>query len=334
MKNRYKNHKIPKLLSKSLVLSSLLITSLYSEVLLKDSWNNIGYSNAKNVMLSGATTATGKGHSALFSNPAGLSTNRTYGIYTTAGVVQHKNATGSNSSENSLATTKEIAFADNMAVGLFYNSIVLEMKPNIHNAIGLAYGLETDYGLFSVGANYVMDKTIVDNYLDFGTGDYYTAGFQWQKSFIGVDDFYGLYFGISQKGQGVNIIAGEQLGRISPLIQKIGFGAETDLGSSTILVSYDMSTQSWHHISDTVDTQALGIKWMIGDGFSIGLGTSQSVYSTEVDFDTASTVSAGIEFSMWSVHVAIAALQKEVLNTEGDVYMQDTNAHVDISFAF
>ena len=175
------------MLSRKILLAGLLATTLYGaddqkEILLENSWINIGYSNAKDVMLSGATTATAKGYSALFTNPAGLSTNYAAGLYMRSAQVEHKNSTGALDEESALATTKEIDAGDNSAIGLFYKSFIIESKADIHNALGFAYGMETNYGLFSLGFNYVTDETNVENYLDHGTGDYYTVGFQWQKS--------------------------------------------------------------------------------------------------------------------------------------------------------
>ncbi len=319
------------------------LTEQEKQILLENAWVNIGYSNAKDVMMSGATTATTKGYSSLFTNPAGLFSNYAWGVYTHTSNVEHKNSTSTTSDEEKFATTKEVDFADNLAVGVFYKHLVLEAKPDVHNAIGLAYGIESEYGLFSVGANYVMDATKIaktttndeiNKYRTFATGDYYTAGVQWQKSFIGIDDFYALYLGYSQKGQGVNIVEGEQLARVSPIVKRAGVGFETNMFSSTVLLTYDVSNQSWTHEDDMLDTQAVGLKWMPWSGLAIGLGVSNSTYTTEVNFDTASTISAGVEFALWKMNVALAALKKEVLNKAGDVYMQDNNVHVDLSFAF
>ena len=332
-------------ISKIFLATSLLSTSLFSndQILLENAWVNVGFSNAKDTMVSGATTATGKGFSSLFTNPAGLATNYAAGLYISSTTLEHKNATGSGNKKNALATIFEIKPADVMAVGIFYKSLVIEMKPNIHNAVGIAYGLETSYGLFSLGANYVMDETSVSNSSDadaidynrrFATGDYYTVGAQWQKSFVGIDDFYALYFGYSQKGQGVSIIPGEQIGRVSPLVTRIGVGVETNMFASTVLLSIDQISQSWSHINDTYDTTAIGLKWMMFDGFALALGTSTSTYSTEVDLKSSSTMSFGLEFAAWKTNVAIAALQKEVLNNAGDVYIQENSVHADISFAF
>ena len=322
---------------KNFLIVIILSTSLYGttdEILLENSWINIGYSNSKDVMMSGATTATGKGYSALYTNPAGLATNYAVGIYSHSSYMARKNPTGSLNDENALATTKEIEMADNQAIGVFYKSLILETKPDRSITAGLAYGLETKYGLFSLGANYVKDETTVENYLDYGTGDYYTLGFQWQKSFIGIDDFYALYFGYSQKGQGVNIIEGEQIGRVSPKVQRIGIGAETNIFTTSLLLSVDMVEQSWNHIDDKLTTQALGLKWMLWSGFSFAIGASNSIYTTDLNLKDSITLSAGFEFAIWQMNIGIAVLQKEVKNNAGDVYMRDENAHIDISFAF
>ncbi|MCK5294091.1 MAG: hypothetical protein KAJ49_05515 [Arcobacteraceae bacterium] len=333
----YKNNNFKKLLLKSLLSISILSSSLYSaddRVLLENAWINIGYSNAKDAMLSGATTATSKGYSALFTNPAGLSTNYALGLYLRTGQLEHKNSTGATEEDSSLAKTSEVVASDNLAIGIFYKYLLVESKANIHNALGLAYGFETNYGLFSLGFNYVIDATSVENYKDFGTGDYQTVGLQWQKSFVGIDDFYAFYFGFSKKGQGISKFEGENIYRVSPLVQRIGFGFETNVFTTTALVTYDITSQSWHHLDDTLDTTALGLKWMIFDGFSVALGMSQSEYTTKVNLKENSTISFGLEFAAWSTNIAIAALQKEVLDGTNDVYIQENSIHADISFAF
>ncbi len=319
----------------SLSLLSTIANASDDKVLLENSWVNIGDSNAKDVMMGGATTATAKGASAMFTNPAGLSTNYALGLYINTAQQEHKNATGSGSEENDLVKTSEILPADNMTIGLFYKSLIVEVKADKHIAAGLAYGLETNYGLFSVGANYVADTTTEENYKDFGTGNYYIGGFQWQKSFINIDDFYAFYFGISQKGQGIKEFEDEIVYRLSPIVQRVGFGFETNVFASSILVSVDQTTQSWHHFDDTLSTTALGLKWMMFDGLSFALGYSQSTYTTEVThLDTATTLSGGVEFSIWNLNVALAGLQKEVLNDTSEVYIQENSIHADVSFAF
>lgn len=329
---------------KLLLTSTLLASSLYAEtdaILLENSWVNIVNSSAKDAMMSGATTATGKGYSSLFTNPAGLSSNYSAGLYFKSSQITHKNDSGSTNEDNALVTTRELAAGDAPTLGVFYKSIILEMQPNVHTALGFAYGLETRYGLFSIGANYVLDDTTpasdpdaFDYYRNYATGDYYTVGLQYQKSFVGIDDFYGVYLGYSQKGQGVNILADQQLSKVSPLVTRMGLGLETNIWATTLLLSYDLSSQSWNHIDATLDTNAIGLKWMLFDGFSIASGISNSTYSTGVNLNEASTVSTGIEFALWSMNVAVAALQKEVTNNSGDVYIEETSAHIDVSFAF
>ena len=332
-----KNNNLKNLVLKSLLSISILTTSLYAQddqKLLENAWINIGYSNAKDTMLSGATTATGKGYSTLFTNPAGLATNYAVGLYYSDVQLEHKNDTGSTNENTSLAKTSEVNIGDNPTFGLFYKYLVLESKAKVHNALGLAYGLETDYGLFSLGVNVVKDATTEENYKDYGTGDYNTVGFQWQKSFVDIDNFYAFYFGFSKKGQGVQKLEDVQIYRVSPIVQRIGFGFETNLFTTTILVSLDQTTQTWKHLDDSLSTKAIGIKWVPFSGFSIGLGHSSSDYTTDVIFDSATTNSIGLEFGLWQANIAIAVLQKEVLDKAGNVYIQENSMHADISFAF
>jgi len=332
-----KINNLKNILLKGIITASIVSTSVYADsnqILLENSWMNIGFSNAKDAMLSGATTATGKGYSALFTNPAGLATNYAVGLYVRSGTLEHKNATGATTEDSELAKTSEVTSADNTAIGLFYKYLVIESKKNVHNAIGLAYGFETDYGIFSLGANMVKDSTSEENYKTFGTGDYKTVGFQWQKSFIGIDKFYSFYFGFSKKGQGVKQFEDVQIYRVSPMVQRIGFGFETNIWSSTILVSLDQSTQSWKHLDDSLDTTAIGLKWMPFSGFTIALGHSTSTYNTQIDLKDNTTNSVGLEFGIWQMNVAIAALQKEVLDNAGDIYIQENSVYADVSFAF
>jgi len=325
---------------KSLMAIGLIATNLYAETntdntFLKNSWTSLGYSNAKDVMMGGATTATGKGPSALFTNPAGLSTNYTFGIYATASQIDHLNATGSTNDEESLSTTQEVLPADNTAVGIFYDSFVVEVKPDKHIAVGLAYGLETNYGLFSIGANVVKDQTTEENYKEFGTGDYYTGGFQYQKSFVGIENLYAFYFGVSKKGQGVSQYEDQVVYKLSPIVQKIGFGFETNWGSSSLLLTVDQSTQSWLHFDDTLNIMAIGLKWMMFDGFSMAIAHSDLTYDTAVpSLDSGTTNSVGLELGLWKLNIALAAMQKEILNDTGDVYIQENSLHADVSFAF
>jgi hypothetical protein len=344
MKNKMINN--IQTLTKAFLVASVLSTSTLAEdVLTKNRWLNIGYSNAKDVMLSGATTATIKGYSALFTNPAGLATNYAAGMYVHTSNVNQKNPTSDNiisndNGDENLATTQELDPADNMTVGLFYKSFVAEIKPDVHQALGVGYGFETNYGLFSFGANYVTDQTIVDeennkNYLNYGMGDYYTAGFQWQRSFIGIDDFYAVYFGLSQKGQGVSNQPDEQIAYVvSPTVQRFGLGLETNMFASTVLLTLDMSEQSFKDIDDKLSTQAVGLKWMIWSGFSLGLGASNGAYTTDLNIDTVETLSVGIETVIWQMNLAVAALQKTVKDVDGDTYSKNENIHIDISFAF
>ena len=332
-----KTNNLKTILFKNILAIGVLTTSLYSadkQILLENAWVNIGYSNAKDTMMSGATTATGKGYSALFTNPAGMSTNYALGLYVHDTQLEHKNDTGSSDESNSLAKTGETKLGDNTTFGLFYKYLIVEKKQNVHTALGLAYGYETNYGLFSLGVNMVKDDTTKENYKDFGTGDYKTVGFQWQKSFIGIDDFYAFYFGFSKKGQGVKQFDDVLIYIVSPIVQRIGVGFETNVFNGTVLISLDTISQSWTHLSDSLDTTALGLKWMPFGGFSVALGHSESTYNTAVDLKSNTTNSVGLEFAAWSTNIAIAVLQKEVLDGAGDVYIQENSVHTDISFAF
>ena len=324
------------------IINSILTLSVFTTLLnaasedlfLENSWMNVGFSNAKDAMLANATTATAKGYSSLYTNPAGLSTNYALGIYSTGSLLSRSVATGE---EGEFSTVAEI---ESYAIGAFYKSLLIEYKQDIHTAVGLGYGYESQYGLFSFGANYVKDETTVDNYLTYGTGDYYTLGFQMQKTFLDIDDFYALYFGASMKGQGVKQVDAEQIVRISPLVQRVGVGVETNLFKASILVTYDLSKQYWHHLPYELNTQAIGIKLMLLSGLSLSVGMSSSGYiissadATRVDLNNKKTTSAGLEFSLGTVNVAVAFLQKDVYNNANDISIQEQNAYADVSIAF
>jgi len=330
-----KNNIVLKVLN-SFIFVSFFVTSLYSaqnkQVLLKNIWDNIGYSNAKNVMLSGATTAVGKGYSSLFTNPAGMATNYAVGIYASSVALEHNNEMGAG--KNNLATTKEIKGNDIPRYGIFYKYLALEVQKDVHQAIGFAYGLETSFGIFSLGANIVKDKTTIKNYKDFGRGDYKIVGFQWQKSYIDVDGFYAFYFGYSKKSQGVKKQPGELIYTSSPIVQRLGLGFETNIYSTTVLLSLDQSSQSFKNIDDKLDITAIGIKWMIFDGFSLAVGHSVGKYSTDLNLDDYTTDSFGFELGLWQINLAAALLHKEVNDKKGKLYEEENSLHIDISIAF
>jgi hypothetical protein len=332
MKNRYIKHKL--WLIHFILVGFLSVSSFAKDVLTKNHWMKLSNSSAKTAMLSGANTAIAKGYSSLYKNPAGLATNYALGLYINTNELEHQNSTGSTSKDTALATTAQEDLGTFVSAGLFYKYFMVDFKQDVHYAAGMAYGFESDYGLFSFGGSYLIDNTILTNYDTYATGNYYTLGFQWQKSFIGIDEFYAIYFGVSKKGQGVHEQIDEPIGYVvSPIVQNIGLGLETNLYSTTLLLSFDNTVQSFNNIEDTMTTNALGIQWMITNKVSLALGGSLSTYKTQLNLKENLTYSAGVELGFSTFNMAIAVLQEEISDIS-EVYIKNNSLHTDISFAF
>jgi hypothetical protein len=314
-----------------ILLFSSISLSAESKVLLKHKWQNISYENAKDSIMAGATTATAKGYSALLSNPAGLGSNYAVGLYARATIAQR-------SIDNDTTINDKLGEGEE-AIGLFYKHFIVEKATDVHTAMGFGYGYETNYGLFSLGVTRVKDETTgfdtEGNSLERGTGDYDVYGFQWQKSFIGIEDFYAVYFGYAVKGLGLNLSTQRHVGVVSPLVKKLGVAFETNIYSSSILISYDKADESWQGddaLVGTISYVGYGLKWMVWDGFAISLGQNTGTYSGNAGIKDVVTQGAGIEISFWQVNVSIAATVKET--TMDSYIVKDESAHVDISFAF
>jgi len=317
------------------IISTLIASIGFAEnttVLVKHLWNDINYESTKNTAMAGATTATTKGYSALFINPAGLSSNYAVGIYAKASNVTHSNNSGSGE-EDDQVVTEEVAFGDGMAIGLFYKYLVAEVFSDRYSAVGFGYGIDTRFGLFSLGLSQYKDDTLDTNYRKYGKGDFKTYGFQWQKSFIGIDGFRAWYVGLSVKEQGVNIDHKDTLlVTTSPLIKRLGVGYETNIGTHTMLFTFDRQEQSFLDISDTLLINAVGWKWIMGDGFALSAGMEKGTYQNSL-FKDRTNIGLGMEFVLWQMNFGLSANIKEVNNEEG-LYSKDEVLHIDFAIAF
>ena len=213
---------------KTLTLVALVSTAINAadltdeQIALYKGYINSTFDSAKNSIMGGATTATAKGYSAMLSNPAGLSTNYNAAIY--ARII---GGSITDSDDNSLP---DIDPGDHAALGVLYDSFGVEYKVDDHIIGAGAYGYESEYGLFSVGASYLVDQTDLTKRNDspvqddeFATGDYLTYGIMWQKSFIDEEDFYALYFGMSHKNSGLYEGEGSTLALVSPSMNKLWY---------------------------------------------------------------------------------------------------------------
>lgn len=296
---------------------------------------DITYDSAKNSIMGGATTATAKGYSAMSSNPAGLSTNYNATIY--ARIV------GGGQTDIADDSLPDISPDDHAALGLLYNSFAVEYKVDDHIIGSGAYGYESEYGLFSIGVSYLLDQTDLTKKNDspvqddmFATGDYLTYGIMWQKSFIGEEDFYALYFGISHKNSGKYegdvIDGGTTVVPVSPSRTSYGIGLETNVFDTSVLFTLDMSEEFWQSIGDTLSGMSYGAKWMINQKFAIVGGLSNKTFSGSKFKDTQ-VVGLGLEFGFLGFHTNTAFTQRKVNVLDGGTLTQQA-LHLDVAFTF
>lgn len=317
------------------IIAVLLLFSveLFSETsILYKGYFNKSYADAKNSIMAGATTATAKGYSAMLSNPAGLSTNYNIVLYTRTVAMNSTDSDGVD-----LPSTNP---ADHISAGALYDSFGLEYKVDDYFIAAGAYGFESNYGLFSIGVSYLSDQTNITLKADsqnqndeFATGDYLSYGLMWQKTFVGLDDYYAIYVGLSHKNSGQ--YTGEINTNIIPVSASrtnYGIGFETNLGSGSILVTLDMSNEYWQSVSETLSGMSYGLKWLIGEKFAIGAGMSNQTFSGSV-FSDIQTIGTGVEFGFLGIHTNIGATQRSINDANG-VYLEELSAHLDIALAF
>jgi len=299
--------------------------------LLYKNYLNQTYDSSKNSIMGGATTATAKGYSAILTNPAGLSTNANMTLY-------FKTVAGEKTDQDSVKIS-DINPEDNLAVGFLYDEFAIEYKLDNYIALGGAYGLDTRYGLFSLGASYLMDQTDRDGESatsddEFATGDYPIVGTMWQKSFVDEDDFYSVYFGFSYKMSGQHTSSGNtKIIPVSPEKLSYGIGLETNIFDTSLLFTFDMTEESWKSSSEKLSGTAYGLKWLIGEKFAIGGGMNSQTFSGSKLKDINS-VGAGVEFGFWVMHFNVSYLQRTVNDTSGEVYLTEDSAHIDAVLVF
>lgn len=319
---------------KILALLALIATSIKAEdVIINNHYFNASYDSAKNSILGGATTATAKGYSAMSSNPAGLSTNYNTTVYV-------RTIIGDTLDEEDIAVTSSEP-ADHLAIGALYNSFGLEYKTDDHIVAGGGYGYESKYGLFSAGISILIDLTNLAEKEnspvqrdEFATGDYLTYGLMWQKSFVGLDRYYALYFGLSHKNSGK--YAGDtntaNVFPVSPSRTSYGFGFETNLDTSSILFTLDMSNEYWQSVSESLSGVGYGIKWLIDENLAVGIGVNEKVFSGSILKDIQ-TNALGVEYGINGVHLNIGYTNR-IINDDTGVYLTDNAVHLDIAYTF
>jgi len=322
---------------KSLYLGTalLLSTALYGgeSMLVYNNFMNLGLADAKNAIMGGATTATAKGYSAILSNPAGLATNHNITIYTKTVYVDRQSESGGE-------TIKEFKPENQIAVGGLYDYLAVEYKLDDYVAGGFGYGLESDYGLFSLGISYLSDLTDItkldetaDN--EFATGDYMTLGFMWQKTFLSSEDFYTVYFGVSQKASGEYSGSKDvNMALISPEKLSYGLGLETNIFSTSVLVTVDSYSKSFKSTSASADGLAYGVKWMLWEKFAIAGGMCNETYSSAGDLDSVDSFGGGVEFGFWWFHFNASYLNRAVTFKDNAKNLKEDSMHLDISMVF
>jgi len=320
-----------------LSLLVMFVDTLSGDTFLQNNYSDISYDSSKNAITVGATTATAKGYSAILSNPAGLSSHANASVYTKTVLIT---TTTQNDEKITQATP-----ANQVSVGVIYDSLAIEYKLDDYVAFGAGYGYETRYGLFSIGGTYLMDtssRTTIDNgdasELEddkYVTGDYAVFGLMWQKTFVMQDKFYGVYLGYSHKGSGKydgsegnpNIIP------ISPLRVSYGLGVETNIYSSSVLMTVDYFEESWLSHSETRTGIAYGLKWHLLNKLALGCGMSTQTNNDNLlgDMDT---LGGGIEYSILGLHFNASYLQRKTYKSDGSLYLTDDSAHLDVALSF
>lgn len=324
------------MLKKNLIKLILLLMTFINldakQIVVYDNWFNQSYQASKNSIMAGATTATAKGYSALVSNPAGLSSNVNNAVY-----VRTTNVTKFDSDNKEIKRYS----GENVAVGALYNSLAVEVRPDDYALLGGAYGLETKYGLFSIGLSYLVEQSDVTQHSDveeadkeFVTGDYYTLGVMWQKSFVDEDDFYSIYLGISSKGR--SLYKGNKdttdLEYVSPKRNSYGIGFETNIFDTSILVTTDIFSEEGQAIS--TDGMSHGAKWMIGSKIGVGAGISNQTFSGNSSLKEISLVGGGVEVGFFGVHVNLSATRRSSTNINEINNLVEEAIHVDVALTF
>ena len=317
-------------------LLPLMIDSLYADEILYNNYLNISQDSSKNAIMVGATTATAKGYSAILSNPAGLSTNANIAIYT--------KTTQTDKNIDKTTTIGSTQFDNQISTGILYDSFALEYKLEDYVALGGAYGLESRYGLFSVGASYLFDisqradsenskDTLNDD--EYMTGDYGTIGLMWQKSFVNEDNFYAIYIGASKKMSGkssvdrtINISI-----PISPEKMSFGLGLETNIYATSVLVTFDIFKESWLSSTEVRNGTAYALKWLITEKLAIAGGISNQTNDGN-SLGDIQTFGGGIEFGFSIIQLNVSFLRREIADIDGSDYLTEDSTHIDAVIVF
>ncbi|SFV75280.1 hypothetical protein MNB_SM-3-8 [hydrothermal vent metagenome] len=313
------------------------VSSLYatqSEFVYNNYWS-INDNSSKNAIMVGATTATAKGYSAILTNPAGLSSNANIALYSRTSVT-------TTTAENNEKLTQTKA-QNQLAFGALYRSFGIEYKLDDYVALGMGYGYESKYGLFSIGATYLIDTTkrATENATketssdEYATGNYSIIGMMWQKSFITPKHFYAIYLGISRKSSGKysGNSGNQHIIPISPIKMSYGVGFETNIYKTSILLTMDHFTETWKSHNEERIGNAFGAKWFIFDKFSVGGGMSFQTNKNNPLGDI-NTLGVGVEYSIFNLHLNGSYTQRKTYRQNGDFYLKDEGAHLDVALTF
>jgi len=323
-------------------ITSIFLNAQDSRSIAYFGYSTMSYANSKESILAGATTATAKGYNALLTNPAGLSTNECWAIYARTAIVQKKTGESDRVDEDQIILSENAA-SEYIAGGVIFDSFAIETRPSDYIAGGYGFGIESQWGLFSFGMSIYQDQTdmVIDTEIgptfdqnnEFAMGDHYNFGFMWQKTFLSPDDFYGFYFGVSYKTSGKNETKSEYI-ISSPKEMGIGIGFSTNFIGTTLMVTSDYKKEEWDSINETLTGIAVGIKWMIFEGFAIGTGINKQTFDGSSTFDTIDTMAFGIELNIWKIGTNISVMRKDINALDGSTYLEEDSAHVDLYITF
>lgn len=243
---------------------------------------------AKNAMVAGAVTATTVGYSALRTNPAGLAESTSYVGYSSGG--------------NSLNMAKEILFGKSITAS--------------YSESTLALGTGFEFGNFFVGATAVNDmQTSSSQYSD---GNHYILGSKYKYTHTDVDSYWKLQFGASYKSSGQNQTDDGTI-FVSPKKLNIGLSAETNLKlfQSTLQVSYDNSSETFDSISEQINGNAIGVKWLLSRNLALALGQSTKTYTGNAYISGVSDTAMGLElaYKHFGVNVSLTTTTQTRLDT-------------------
>lgn len=310
-------------------LFTFLVTNINAELIpVYDNWINNSYASSKNSIMAGATTATAKGSSALLTNPAGLASHSNITLYTQAFRVDKLND-----------DDETISSTENISMGLLYNSIGLEARIDDYVTIGGGYGLETKYGLFSIGLSHLFDLADMNgndmaSNKEFATGSYTTAGVMWQKSFVGENRYIAFYFGLSRKSYGKydgDNSSGSKLIYTSPKKDSYGVGIETNIYNTSVLYTLDVFEEVGQTLS--LKGTSYGAKWLITEKFALAVGMSKQNFSGG-PLKGIDLIGTGVEVGFYGIQANVAGTQRKINAQSQQNNLIENAIHIDLAFVY